>query len=1023
MREGNSDMCNSTTNDARTGGNPRTDSGFESSWSYKTADSGESSSSSDDDEIDGSAPYSTRPTVVSAMSSQPGLLGLSINNASSTHSTTSTTTAPAPEYSHRQPTSSTRPGYIASKPGSAAKKLREEERRQALRNHQDLIKSVKGNRTPDFKRLMTLNVDVNQLDPEGYTALHHAAWHDCEYLVLLLLENNADVTARTPKGYTPLMLAARKRAATIVEMLVSPSANTVAATTAAPTDVSSSSSSSRPTTMPFAQAAQKTAALSEAERTDAMLRAVNDADLATAARMIAAGGISVDEGDDQGRTMLALAAIRGEPEMLRLLLCAGADINAVDSRQNSPLMHAVMAKQPAAISALMAGGGKTGQTNLHGQSALSLAIDSNDLQVLQELLNGGVDVWQGPLGKQSPICVAASRGNVEMTKHLLQIRAYLPEERGSRTLAAMAKTGELEAVKTLLLAGADPHHKDWDGHTAFTLAAANGHAKVVAALISHCPANVSPDDWIQRLQDEADNQGRTALMLAVLNRQLNMAKFLLGEKADPHRTDYKGRNAILWAAAKANQHMVNLLIGYYATHVATDTRGNTVFLTAAEHGNTEALELFCRPLYKNSMFNINSANHDGDTPLLMAARKGHLEAVRLLLKEGADLRHCNKLGRSALLEAAENGHTEVLAMLQGKELTLPMMYPVMDTMIKAMVRTFPQMRMILPRLQTPQTRQTDYAGNSMMHLVASHGHHPLMDTLLAASSPLPILAAGHREVEVDQFKVVNINTPPGEMISPLAAIDIEATNNEGMTPLCMAARNGHYWTVKMLLEQGAEVNHADNNNCTPLWHACRLKACSPEPGVQVANRTLKPQIEDMVALLLAYQALPDQLSFKGHTPLIAASAAGSLSVVKLLIPAGAKVDHHDEHGLTPLMHASHSGHKDIVKTLLDTHASPDPLPGMTSALILAADGGHDEVVRLLIERGAQTNHVDNKGATALMLASKAGKLSTIKLLIERGADLARVDRFGNDAIAYASRAGHEDIVQRLQQGGLPPRDS
>jgi serine/threonine-protein phosphatase 6 regulatory ankyrin repeat subunit B len=142
-----------------------------------------------------------------------------------------------------------------------------------------------------------------------------------------------------------------------------------------------------------------------------------------------------------------------------------------------------------------------------------------------------------------------------------------------------------------------------------------------------------------------------------------------------------------------------------------------------------------------------------------------------------------------------------------------------------------------------------------------------------------------------------------------------------------------------------------------------------------------------------------------------------------LIPAGAKVDHHDKHGLTPLMHASHFGHKDIVKTLLDTHASPDPLPGMTSALILAADGGHDEVVRLLIERGAQANHVDNKGATALIRASKTGKLSTVKLLIERGADLAQVDQFGNDAIAYASRAGHEDIVQCLQQGSLPPRDS
>lgn len=1019
-------MHESNPNAFRTSGNSQTDSGFDSSWTtYQTA-SEDSSSSSDEEEIDGNASSSTKPKVTSATSTRPSLLGLSINNACSTQSTASGTTAPAPEHSHRQPTSSTRPSFVASTPGSTAKKLRQEERRQALRNHRDFINAVKGNRISDFTRLMALNVDVNQRDPDGYTALHHAAMQDREHLVLKLIENKADVTARTPKGYTPLMLAARKRAATIVEMLVHCSAQTVAANTAAPTDVSSSSSPYPTTTMPFAQAAQKTARLSDADRLEAMLYAVKNADLAAAARMIAAGGISVDEGDAQGRTMLALAAIRGEPEMLKLLLCARADINALDSEENSPLMHAVMAKQPAAVSVLMAGGARTGQTNLKGQSALSLAIDSKDMRVMQALLNGRGDAWQGVPGKQSLICLAACQGNVEITNYLVQIRADLPEARGSRTLAAMARKGELAAVKTLLLAGADPHHKDWDGHTAFTLAAANGRSEVVTALIAHCPAKVSPEDWIQRLQDETDNQGRTALMLAVLNRQLNMAKLLLGENADPHRTDYEGRNAILWAAAKANEHMVNLLIGYHATHIATDTHGNTVFMAAAEHGNTDVLELFCRPFYKNSMFNINSANHDGDTPLLTAARKGHLEAVALLLKEGADLRHCNKLGRSALLEAAENGHMAVLAMLQGKELTLPMMYPAMDTMIKAMVRAFPKMSMILPRLQTPQTRQTrqtDYAGNSMMHLVASHGHQPLMDSLLAASVPRPILAGGHVEVKVGDIDVVSINTPPGEVISPLAVIDIEATNNEGMTPLCMAARNGHYWTVRKLVEQGAEVNHADDSNCTPLWHACCLKPCSPEPVASVATRTFKPQIEDIVALLLAHRALPDQASVKGQTPLIAASAAGALGVVQLLILAGANVDHHDKHGLTPLMHASHFGHKDIAKTLLDAHATPDPVSGMPSALTLAASGGHDEVVRLLIERGAQTNHVDDKSATALIRASKAGKLSTVKLLIERGADLARVDHFGNDAIAYARRAGHDAIVQCLQQGSLPPRDS
>lgn len=975
-----------------------------------------SSEDDDDNGIDGGSPLPASPAEIPKLAAkpanQPKLLDQLTSNTDFAQSTTSTLAR----------TVNTWPAYTVPLPHSSARKVQQEARRQALAHHKNFIEAVKNNQILEYQTLLDAGVNINKPGPDGLTALHHAAWKGHEVLVLRLIEQKADLNARTPQGDTPLMLAVKKRQAVAVEILIYFRKTADVSDTTASTSASSSDASPPTTTTPFMRAAEKFAAMQDEDRLNLMLTAVSTGDLASAASMIAAGGMNLEELDTENRTMLALAAIHGDPEMIELLLCAGAKIDALDLFGNTPLMHAVKMKQAAAVSVLMTGGAMTAQTNDDGKCALSLAVDSDDLDVLKALIDNRAGAWQVPSGKEPLIHMAACAGRVEMTRWLLERQAYTLDERGSRTLAVMARKGEQAAIDTLLKAGADPHHKDWDGHTAFTLAAANGHTGAINVLIKHCPPRVRQETWTQRLQDHADNQGRTALMLAVLNRQLKMTSLLLEEKADPHRADRNGRNAILWAAAKGDAPIITVLIGHHATHVATDLHGNTVFLTAAEHDNTKALKLFCMPHYINSMFNVNSPNKDGDTPLLVAARNGHLKAVDLLLKNGANLLQYNKLGRTALHEASLNGHTLIVAKLQDRELALPMTHPAIYSMVKAIASVFPPMKLFLPGFDTPRTRPADHEGNSVMHLAASQGHRALMGSLLASSAPQPIRIEAHASSTQDGDTFVVINTPAGELISPLTMMDIETTNNDGMTPLAMAARNGHYSTVKLLIDQGADVNHAGAGNSTPLWLACRLTACAPEHGVQGASAGPQPSIEDLISLLLAHDAVPDQVSTRGQTPLIAASIAGTLHVVQHLISIGADVHRADALGLTSLMHAAHFGHMDIVKTLLDMRAAPDPAPGRISALILAAKGGHDEVVRLLIERGAQPNHVNENSATALMVASKAGRLSTVSLLLEKGADVTLQDWRRDEAIDYAKRVGHDAIVRILQQGQAAPPD-
>lgn len=73
-----------------------------------------------------------------------------------------------------------------------------------------------------------------------------------------------------------------------------------------------------------------------------------------------------------------------------------------------------------------------------------------------------------------------------------------------------------------------------------------------------------------------------------------------------------------------------------------------------------------------------------------------------------------------------------------------------------------------------------------------------------------------------------------------------------------------------------------------------------------------------------------------------------------------------------------------------------------TALILASYNGHEELVQILIDRGANVNAADNDGKTALMRAAQGNYLTISSILIDNGADILAVDKYGMDAMQVAS---------------------
>lgn len=143
-------------------------------------------------------------------------------------------------------------------------------------------------------------------------------------------------------------------------------------------------------------------------------------------------------------------------------------------------------------------------------------------------------------------------------------------------------------------------------------------------------------------------------------------------------------------------------------------------------------------------------------------------------------------------------------------------------------------------------------------------------------------------------------------------------------------------------------------------------------------------LEEVVRLLLAFDADPNYQTSIGVTALMVASESGFSKVVDMLLKAGADVDTTNKtFGATALMLASGCGEADVVETLLAAGADTE-LKNTSfgaTALMLASDGGHCKVVEMLLASGAKIDVQNTTGSTALQLAVINAHLPVVEMLL------------------------------------------
>jgi ankyrin repeat protein len=152
-----------------------------------------------------------------------------------------------------------------------------------------------------------------------------------------------------------------------------------------------------------------------------------------------------------------------------------------------------------------------------------------------------------------------------------------------------------------------------------------------------------------------------------------------------------------------------------------------------------------------------------------------------------------------------------------------------------------------------------------------------------------------------------------------------------------------------------------------------------------------------------------------------AARDGPVETIRALVKEGADVDLCDANGGTALHFAAHHGNFETVRVMLELGGNPlaQTTLGTTTPLHMAANAGHSEIVKLLVqEMGAvdlATQTAD--GGTPLHRAAAAGHVRTVKLLLELGSDVHALTKQGSSPLHAAAAGGNLATVKLLLESG------
>lgn len=208
-------------------------------------------------------------------------------------------------------------------------------------------------------------------------------------------------------------------------------------------------------------------------------------------------------------------------------------------------------------------------------------------------------------------------------------------------------------------------------------------------------------------------------------------------------------------------------------------------------------------------------------------------------------------------------------------------------------------------------------------------------------------------------------------------------------PLEVAAHYGDNNLIKLFLDHGANINHAGVGGETALHSATKM-------GHLDTVKLLLNNGADMNAICdKSIKSRTIEYSGRDIHAIDLAAENGHNDLIEFFIKKGVKIDRIDNHGNTPLLLAANNGHAKTVELLIkkglkvnwQNHLLDTPLHK-------AVKNGHNEVIKILLKNGASVKLKDDCGRTPLFVAAQNGQAKTIDILLKHRADINSFNEVG-----------------------------
>ena len=417
---------------------------------------------------------------------------------------------------------------------------------------------------------------------------------------------------------------------------------------------------------------------------------------------------------------------------------------------------------------------------------------------------------------------------------------------------------------------------------------------------------------------------------------------------------------------------------------------------------------------------------DGSTPLHRAVRQNDLKAVQALIKRGADVKAATRYGVTPVGLAALNGNAAILRALLGAGADPNSATRGGETALMTAARTgnADAVTLLLDRRADVNAKDPVRAQTALMWAVTEN--HPDVVKLLAARGAT-VNAQTTVTAPRGEYVAARAGGASGQGIIRQRALP---TKDGGMTPLLFAVRDGNVAMTRLLLELGADINQASGNKTSPLLIA--LLNGQVALATELLERGANPNLEDDYHRGALFAAIELRNFNHDKYPFLYDDGRDPLDLIKALLAKGAnpnvRTDTTPVHGLmqfdgswvnfdgqTPFIRAALSGDIEVMRLLLQHGADPNIATTQGSTALMAASGinwipaqtftrseaDYVEAVKLCLERGAPVNATNALKLAAIHGAANRGWVSVIQILADHGATLDQPDVGGRTPMVFA----------------------